>query len=500
MGKKLAFWGDCNGCGYKIIRILEELGGINVTNYCGAEVTSLYYIDEKNRIKCTYNGDLDKEKYVVMTYHDFIAKYPRQLYDIVYTVDNHEEGKIVEIVWDETAERMKYLVEFETAVSWMCADEIFSYVPKDNSDCGTAIKPMKVKSNAVKIVDNKVVDNLDKGKNVGKKLAIRGHSTRGNEVIELLEMMGGKNKYYYKCIEIRVGFTIGSDGSICRVTYNLYDEFKVFTLEEFLEKYPFKVGDKVIDCYGNPVTIKSMSWHDGFETMVYDFEETEDVFCAEDLELYKEDSNMRDKEDKLFDSIIWHLRNSINNGKQNMSGGECERYFRELVDKVKETITPSPDITAEVTDKNNCNIGCPNGYVFYDENGNLIGTKVMMKPKKPKYPDNYEECVRIAKNIHGYDIHIDTPAYRELMESFVKLLICRDAYWKIAGEEMGLGKPWEPDWNDEIQKYCIRTDRNKIVNCSSSFNNRILAFPSEEMRDAFYVNFKDLIENCKELL
>ena len=50
MGKKLAFWGDCNGYGYKIIRILEELRGINVLNYCGTEITSLYYIDEKNHI------------------------------------------------------------------------------------------------------------------------------------------------------------------------------------------------------------------------------------------------------------------------------------------------------------------------------------------------------------------------------------------------------------------------------------------------------------------
>jgi hypothetical protein len=28
----------------------------------------------------------------------------------------------------------------------------------------------------------------------------------------------------------------------------------------------------------------------------------------------------------------------------------------------------------------------------------------------------------------------------------------------------------------------------------------ILAFPTEEMRDAFYENFKYLIEECKELL
>jgi hypothetical protein len=89
---------------------------------------------------------------------------------------------------------------------------------------------------------------------------------------------------------------------------------------------------------------------------------------------------------------------------------------------------------------------------------------------------------------------------KTLLNNLNKLKICRDAYWKIAGEQMGLDKPWEPDWNDESQKYCIRMDRNKIVNCSSSFNNRILAFPTEEMRDVFYENFKKEIEECKELL
>lgn len=165
MGKKLAFWGDCNGYGYKIIRILEELGGINGSNYAGNEVILLYHIDKKNNIKGTHNGNLDKEKYVIMTYQDFIAKYPFQVGDIVYTTDNHEEGKVVEIVWDETKERMRYLVDFENTISWVFVDDIFCYEEaKDNSDCDTTIKPMKVKSNTVKLVDDKVVDNLDKGK------------------------------------------------------------------------------------------------------------------------------------------------------------------------------------------------------------------------------------------------------------------------------------------------------------------------------------------------
>jgi hypothetical protein len=138
----------------------------------------------------------------------------------------------------------------------------------------------------------------------------------------------------------------------------------------------------------------------------------------------------------------------------------------------------------------------PDGYEFVDTDD----TGVYLKPIKTKYPDNYEECVRIAKNIHGYDIHIDVPAYEELMESFVKLLICRDAYWKIAGEEMGLGKPWEPDWTSGKPFYCISVSGNIIGEGIWYTDNKILAFPTEEMRDAFYENFIDLIKQCKELL
>lgn len=160
MGKKLAFWGNCNGYGYKIIRILEELGGINVSNYAGNEVVLIYYIDKKNHIKGTYIGDLDKEKYVIMTYHDFISKYPFQVGDTVYSINTHEKGNVFEIAWDETREEIEYYVDFENSIYWVSVNDIFCHEAKDNSDCGTAIKPMKVKSSAVKLVDNKVVENV----------------------------------------------------------------------------------------------------------------------------------------------------------------------------------------------------------------------------------------------------------------------------------------------------------------------------------------------------
>ena len=66
---------------------------------------------------------------------------------------------------------------------------------------------------------------------------------------------------------------------------------------------------------------------------------------------------------------------------------------------------------------------------------------------------------------------------------------------------MGLGKPWEPDWSDyENIKYIIGGYDGEIGKDQNHHIHKILAFPTEEMRDAFYENFKELIEICKELL
>lgn len=88
----------------------------------------------------------------------------------------------------------------------------------------------------------------------------------------------------------------------------------------------------------------------------------------------------------------------------------------------------------------------------------------------------------------------------DLIISFQELYIARDAYWKIAGEQMGLDKPWEPDWNDLNRKYFISLTCDGIGLYDDFRNPQFLVFPTKEMRDAFYENFKDLIETCKELL
>ena len=147
----------------------------------------------------------------------------------------------------------------------------------------------------------------------------------------------------------------------------------------------------------------------------------------------------------------------------------------------------------------------PEGYIFKDENGNVINaTKIVLEKKKKEYPKTYEECCEIVKvgkehTLEGATIRINYKI--ALLESFQKLLICRNAYWKLYGEEMGLGKPWEPDWkNDEQFKYVIICRRNCIIKDTFTAKDVILTFPTKEMRDAFKENFDPDIEICKELL
>lgn len=142
----------------------------------------------------------------------------------------------------------------------------------------------------------------------------------------------------------------------------------------------------------------------------------------------------------------------------------------------------------------------PEGYIFKDENGSVINTtKIVLEKKKKEYPKTYYECCCVL-GLNTMDN--DVQGYKcELIIRFQELLIARDSYWKIAGEEMGLGKPWKPDWKDNYEKkWTINFYQNEINLTNGPNVHFVLAFPTEEMRDVFYENFKSEIESCKKLL
>jgi len=127
----------------------------------------------------------------------------------------------------------------------------------------------------------------------------------------------------------------------------------------------------------------------------------------------------------------------------------------------------------------------------------LTERELILIPEKPEYPKSLLDCENVLNGVRN--------DRKKLLHKFNELLICRDAYWKIAGEKMGLGKPWEPDYSGTFEhgtpiKYVIYNIGTHIVKERKSSPNHILSFPTEEMRDAFYENFKSEIEICKELL
>lgn len=272
-------------------------------------------------------------------------------------------------------------------------------------------------------------------------LAIKGHATRGKEVIELLEMLGGRNFSKLSGHSWGCMYHIDQNDNISIDTGFTH---KTFSLDGFLAKFPYKVGDKVI-FKGHIEIINRMRW-DG-ETIKYGFFTTRGIGEArvEDLQPYKEQEEIM-KEDKTTITF------------------DCNQ-----VDKGVELIIPQ-------------------GMELFVHDG-----KVVLIDKKPKYPKTYEECCGILRipNEERY-VDIDVPLhYNSLLKSFTELLICHDAYLEIAGEV-----------NKGNIDYAICNVGGKIIstNIPNSVYNHILAFPTEEMRAAFYENFKDLIESCKEFL
>lgn len=317
-------------------------------------------------------------------------------------------------------------------------------------------------------------------------LAIKGHPTRSKEVIQLLEMLGGINKYNLRG-DIDEWFVL--NGTKIQRSDRIFAE-KGFTLEEFEEKFPYKVGDKVTNEYRLPMIIFDMYWDSDFNVIKYNVRFLDDDktvrtgLTAKDLQPYKEEN---------YCQVI---------GNDTSSNG-VDTSASSINEETMEEPEPKAPILSNRYDyaEGKCGYVIPDGYEFdYIKQG--FQTEIILKPKKPQYPKTYEECCDVLgiSDNRGFGFINLSECESILMGHFIQLKRCRDAYWKIAGNEMGLGKPWEPDCTDDTLKYGIRIYRNKI-NCNYTFErNGLLLFPTEEMQNEFYKNFRELIEECKELL
>lgn len=108
------------------------------------------------------------------------------------------------------------------------------------------------------------------------KLAIKGHQERGSEVIQVLEMFGGINKYNAKG-DYDAGFYFISDKGIIESSalrnININSEYVLYTLEKFEKAFPYKKGDSVCFSTGewqvDISVIKDIEWDSQSAQVIY---------------------------------------------------------------------------------------------------------------------------------------------------------------------------------------------------------------------------------------
>lgn len=147
----------------------------------------------------------------------------------------------------------------------------------------------------------------------------------------------------------------------------------------------------------------------------------------------------------------------------------------------------------------------PEGYEIDRENStfeNIIFRK--MERKLPKrwedlykvggwFVDFHSDVVASGSMRTGDSVKNRFPTKEEAEACLALAQLCqlRDAY----------NDGWKPDWKTgDSVKWCIEIEGNNVIKTEYFFKNRVLAFKTEEIRDKFLENFRDLINTAKPLL
>lgn len=99
-------------------------------------------------------------------------------------------------------------------------------------------------------------------------------------------------------------------------------------------------------------------------------------------------------------------------------------------------------------------------------------------------------CEVESKYMEDRDLASLHHKYSDKLETLSKLLYLRDIY----------RNGWTPDWNKSDTKHIICPVNEILVKTTNNISNRIFSFQSAEIRDKFYINFKEMLEEVKDLI
>lgn len=143
-------------------------------------------------------------------------------------------------------------------------------------------------------------------------------------------------------------------------------------------------------------------------------------------------------------------------------------------------------------------IECPEGFEIDKEKSTF--EKIVFKKKEKKLPKTWNEYVNnfgkvqfvncFRDNTISYNGVTLSGKYLEQLFTLFKLIKLRDCY----------NDGWNPDWGSREYKYVVYSMKGKIICYESVDHQHVLAFKTNFLRDEFLENFKDLIEQAKELI
>ena len=338
--------------------------------------------------------------------------------------------------------------------------------------------------------------------NMEKKIAIRGHKTRGAEVIKALEELGGSNSAKVRGHFCDAIYFIDNNNKIHYKSDALIDtdKFQIYTLEEYLKtlnqteqikstNMEKKIairghktrGAEVIDILKQLGGSNSYPLLGGYANNIYfidknniieylpisikDIDKIYQIYTLEEyLKTLNQTKQMNDKTQRQLSVDIetakqWYKTDNETLKQLALSLFTEEELTKKLPTSWKEFCEQNAEVDCE----------------YY------INTTSQVNTCLGSFRDSKKD-----KNL------LATQEDAEAISALIQLKRLRDAWWKILN--------YQADWTDDKAKYCIVLYNNEITFETKSSFNVFLAFPTPESRNQFFEYFQDLIQKAKPFL
>lgn len=154
----------------------------------------------------------------------------------------------------------------------------------------------------------------------------------------------------------------------------------------------------------------------------------------------------------------------------------------------------------------NLKITPPDGYEIDKDKSTF--ENIVFKPIKKELPKSWKELGRLAYGFHvrtdssiiGGNGEYDTVEYNKNTFATKEQAEASLALAQLSQLREVYRDGWKPDWIDKKSKYAIAFENNYLKGFEICKCSEFLSFQSEEVRDLFLENFRDLIEQAKPLM